>query len=1639
MGKLIAKKISGMNVWAKSGLVLILTLVFASAAYFQLHAAGTAGKVYSISLDTGTTGGVASSSITIGSNFIIRAKLIDMATGAGITGVTTGWTLNAAINVTNTANTLTPTTGTITEVGGGVYDITASIANNVGTAATNDIIQLDVRLANGTANAVPASATGATDGQRHNARQYVRVGSSLGGSQVKYVEIQPSTDGTITAVSAGTVSYPFKIKFIDGTGASIQPGTLTWTSSRIRDNGGTTPTGTYSVSAAWNAGGWYDCTYSGTSATLTSGNRYYIVVQAVTGNFTFLQSMGLLAVATPGAQLTVPTFTTPSLYGNAGTIQLSASSYSVNENGTSVTVTATRTGGSSGAAGISYATSNGTATAGSDYTAASGTLSWADGDTANKTFTVNITDDTTYEGNETFTATLSSPTGGATLGTPNSATVTITDNETQPTAQFGTTASSGAESATPATMTVTLSGASSQTITVPFTVTGTATGGGTDYTITASPLTFSPGVTSQNVSATIVNDVLVESNETIIVTLGTPTNATLGTNTAHTYTIIDNDAVVNSTTAGTATAVAASSTSITVTAPYTDDSNANNTLKVEWGTGGTFTLGNQTLPHSATPYTYLITGLTASTQYNVRVTYQDADTVTGTAVQTFTPTTLAYNSPLMHNAANVNPTDTKGYGATWGSTFTCETCHAQSTSNVKLIATTVATPNGPRSVVFTRMTATSDSQTGVFGNDARTYAGNGTGGSSNICEVCHRKTLFHRYSTNAPTPTHYNNQLCLPCHPHSAGFKGSGHNVPLYATTDGHTGCASGIGCHSNSNPAAPYPTAGTAPDCRACHTKADPTVATNGCGSCHGAANGNGEPSGTVHPDAVGSHPAHTALPTACTYCHDTGGTGGNANHGKGNRGANPAVVNLAAAFTWNGTTCSTASCHANPYGTGSTTTPAWGTAAGCSACHIGGGAFAGDGAPATGSHAAHMTAGAVCGSCHAGAVSGSNGGTAHTDGDIDVTNGYPANVTKHAAGTYTGTCSTASCHVSAYGTGYAVSPVWGAAGGCGACHPISGTTGAPVTGSHDKHMALSGAVCNQCHAGAVKDSNGGTAHTDGNIDVTNGYPANVVKHAAGSGYSTCSAASCHSSPYSSTPVTSPTWGAAGAGCGACHNGAGAFIAYSTPSTQSGPNTGSHSAHMNYNRYVCDECHTGAVSGTSGGAAHGDGDIDVTNQGYPVNVVKHTPGTGYSTCTLACHYATPVWGANNIGCINCHAVAITRTKGRPGTTLAAVTTEFGLAWGHKKSGRTAVADADCIVCHLEGNYTTQKTSRYHADGNIDLRAPDVQGETAITNISGTAFTFARFSTSYAAGSRTTTGHTSNTDIANVITQKFCLACHDSNGATNTTARSNNGGTGTAAMPFGGIALGANYTAANGAIGTQGLVDVNTQFATTNSSFHPVRGPRNAGYPTTARLSAPYNNFTRTAGTIAASVVINCFDCHNSSTTVKTLRTIVAHGNAETIRGTATTSGTSPSTTPVTLCIKCHAGYDTNTAANHASGSALTANTNSGMTTYLRYGCNACHASNYDTAVVRPVRAMDVHGVNALPTTGVAKTVRWAGTSTGTPATVNARPYAFIRNTTKLSDHSPNKIGGTTYSANCNMAGTNCNQGVKTYTVGGVY
>lgn len=112
--------------------------------------------------------------------------------------------------------------------------------------------------------------------------------------------------------------------------------------------------------------------------------------------------------------------------GGPGALQFTTANYTVNENGTA-TISVSRITGGAGAVSVNCAASDGTAVAGTDYTATSATLSWADGDTSLKAFTVPILDPVIPDGSaKTFSVSLSAPTGGATLAALATATVAVT-------------------------------------------------------------------------------------------------------------------------------------------------------------------------------------------------------------------------------------------------------------------------------------------------------------------------------------------------------------------------------------------------------------------------------------------------------------------------------------------------------------------------------------------------------------------------------------------------------------------------------------------------------------------------------------------------------------------------------------------------------------------------------------------------------------------------------------------------------------------------------------------------------------------------------------------------------------------------------------------------------------------------------------------------------------------------------------------------------------------------------------------------------------------------------------------------------------------------------------------------------------
>ena len=225
----------------------------------------------------------------------------------------------------------------------------------------------------------------------------------------------------------------------------------------------------------------------------------------------------------------------------AGTVQFSGPTYVVTEpvsGTTTVDITVTRTGGDAGPATVTYATADGTATAGEDYVAAGGVLTFGVGD-VKKTFTITVNADSVVEGTETVRLALSNPTGGLALGAQSTATLSIL--ESQSVIQFSQLVYTVSEATPMATITVVRTGSLTSAARVAFrTVDGTATAPA-DYASRSGVLSFAANTGTATFTVPIVNDDLFESDETVTLVLSDPVGAALGQISTATLIITDND------------------------------------------------------------------------------------------------------------------------------------------------------------------------------------------------------------------------------------------------------------------------------------------------------------------------------------------------------------------------------------------------------------------------------------------------------------------------------------------------------------------------------------------------------------------------------------------------------------------------------------------------------------------------------------------------------------------------------------------------------------------------------------------------------------------------------------------------------------------------------------------------------------------------------------------------------------------------------------------------------------------------------------------------------------------------------------------------------------------------------------------
>ena len=189
------------------------------------------------------------------------------------------------------------------------------------------------------------------------------------------------------------------------------------------------------------------------------------------------------------------------------------------------------------AVSVAYATTDGTAKAGSDYAASSGTLTFSAGVTT-RTVSVAVLGDAVAEPTETFSLALSQATNASL--SRDQAVATITDNDALPALSVNDISIQEGSGSGTAVFTISLSAASALAVTVDYATADGTAASGSDYAATAGTLVFAPGVTTQTVSVTVLGDTRPESAETFTLGLSRASGAILARSSG-TASIIDDD------------------------------------------------------------------------------------------------------------------------------------------------------------------------------------------------------------------------------------------------------------------------------------------------------------------------------------------------------------------------------------------------------------------------------------------------------------------------------------------------------------------------------------------------------------------------------------------------------------------------------------------------------------------------------------------------------------------------------------------------------------------------------------------------------------------------------------------------------------------------------------------------------------------------------------------------------------------------------------------------------------------------------------------------------------------------------------------------------------------------------------------
>jgi CSLREA domain-containing protein len=349
----------------------------------------------------------------------------------------------------------------------------------------------------------PAIDSGNPFGETADQRGYARIVNGTADRGAVEIQSPPASiaafSGTPQSATIGTNYAPLKARILDSNNDPVGGVPVTFNAPNTGASG-TFPGGVFSVTAVTDGNG------VATAPVFTANNT--------TGSFQVnagyaaspLATFDLTNLAQPTLSVDDVTFTgADSLVPQGFTVTLSAASASP------VTV--------------HYATANNTATAGEDYTATSGTLAFAPGETE-KTIPVSILPDTVEEGTELFFMNLDTPTG-ATIADAQGLGTIPNDDDGPSFAISDVTQSEGNSGTTAFTFTVTKTGSTTLPRTVDFQTHDGSAIAGSDYASAGGTLSFGPSDATKTITVLVNGDLTYEGDETFTVDLSNPTGATI--------------------------------------------------------------------------------------------------------------------------------------------------------------------------------------------------------------------------------------------------------------------------------------------------------------------------------------------------------------------------------------------------------------------------------------------------------------------------------------------------------------------------------------------------------------------------------------------------------------------------------------------------------------------------------------------------------------------------------------------------------------------------------------------------------------------------------------------------------------------------------------------------------------------------------------------------------------------------------------------------------------------------------------------------------------------------------------------------------------------------------------------------------